>query len=80
MDTWILSERKLKVRYVEDRVVSVDHKYFIFSVDQHHVPAGVEDEPLSNYTVDCCICAGHCAREILHGLLPARKNAGKIIC
>lgn len=28
---------------MEDRVVSVDHEYFIFSVDQHHVPAGGED-------------------------------------
>lgn len=31
---------------MEDRVVSVDHEYFIFSVDQHHVPAGGEDEAL----------------------------------
>lgn len=61
MDTWILPERKLKVRYVENRVVSVDHKYFIFPVDQHHVPAGAEDEQLCNYTVDSYICAGHCA-------------------
>lgn len=42
MDAWILPERKLKVRYVEDGVVSVDHEYFVFAVDQHHVPVGAK--------------------------------------
>lgn len=40
MDAWVFPERKFKIGYVEDRVVSVDHEYFIFSIDQHHVPAG----------------------------------------
>lgn len=38
MGAWILPEWKLKVCYVEDRVVSVNHEYFVFSIDQHHVP------------------------------------------
>lgn len=40
MGAWILPERKLKIFYVEDRVVSVNHEYFIFPIDQHHVPVG----------------------------------------
>lgn len=80
MDTGILPERELKVRHVEDRVVSVDHEHFIFSVDQHHVPAGGQNVPLCNYKVHSCICAGHCAREILHGLLPASNTASTVIC
>lgn len=38
MDGWIFPKRKLKIGYVEDRVVSIDHEYFIFPIDQHHVP------------------------------------------
>lgn len=44
MDTWILPERELKVRYVEDGVVSVDHEHFIFAIDQHHVPEKRKEE------------------------------------
>lgn len=39
MDAWVFPERKFKIGYVKDRVVSVDHEYLIFSIDQHHVPA-----------------------------------------
>lgn len=42
MDAWVFPERKFKVIYVEDRVVSIDHEYFISSIDQHHVPAEEE--------------------------------------
>lgn len=44
MDAWVFPERKFKIGYVEDWVVSVDHEYFIFPIDQHHVPAGEEKE------------------------------------
>lgn len=51
MGAWILPERKLKFFYVEDRVVPVNHEYFILSIDQHHVPVG-EDKPIkvNNFT------------------------------
>lgn len=42
MDAWILPEWKFKVRYLEDGVVSVNHEYFVFAVDQHHVPVGAK--------------------------------------
>lgn len=46
MDAWVFPERKFKISYVEDRVVSVDHEYFIFSIDEHHVPAGEKKKRL----------------------------------
>lgn len=39
MDAWVFAEREFQIGYVEDWVVSVDHEYFISSIDQHHVPA-----------------------------------------
>lgn len=42
MDAWILPEWKLKVCYVKDGVVPVNHEYLVFAVDQHHVPVGAK--------------------------------------
>lgn len=59
MGAWILPERKLEVCYVEDRVVSVNHEYFIFSIDQHHVPVGegktIKVKNFTRRTDDFCV-------------------------
>lgn len=45
---------------MEHSVVSVNHEYFIFSVDQHHVPVGGESEPEFSCTYKQSSLAGQC--------------------